>query len=518
MSIMKRFGGLSLLVAAILLVAAPGAMAQGLKLDTTKEKVVQEGDVPNPHNELECTDCHLEKPAEEPGKGDKTKVAFVDNAMEDKLCFNCHDTSSNVHPVKIDPTVADPPVAIPKLFPLGYIGEDTGKIVCTTCHFIHSEFSGFKMLRGFPMKQGDKGFTDRRQFCKACHGENLSKKSPHLGTKTGDKGCSFCHATMPKEGEKATFKSGIADLCNFCHAATAGAHYLKVNPFADPTLKAEMAKLTLPMDGGQFTCTTCHEPHGNKKPKFVRQEYEDFAVKSRRIRPHFQQVFCRTCHKKDPVDGGKLKDFPLLLEDPTALCNRCHGDPTFAVGDVHPLPVVKAKWDGKVPADFPLYKGKLTCLTCHTAGDKQTAYDPANPSFLRGAPYAARNDPCWKCHDRAAFAKLDPHQDIQTGEGCAFCHSKAPDTSKKLDIEQLDFKGDMNMLCLRCHDATPHPAGADHTGVPGEKWAKLIPKTYPRDKQGRMTCATCHNPHVSGGSKTRGMAVGLEICPECHKR
>ena len=30
------------------------------------------------------------------------------------------------------------------------MGEDTGKVVCTTCHFIHTEFAGFKMLRGFP--------------------------------------------------------------------------------------------------------------------------------------------------------------------------------------------------------------------------------------------------------------------------------------------------------------------------------------------------------------------------------
>ena len=48
MTLVKRFGGLTLAVAAILLVAAPGAMAQGLKLDTTTEKVVKEGDDAQP--------------------------------------------------------------------------------------------------------------------------------------------------------------------------------------------------------------------------------------------------------------------------------------------------------------------------------------------------------------------------------------------------------------------------------------------------------------------------------------
>ena len=47
---------------------------------------------------------------------------------------------------------------------------------------------------------------------------------------------------MPKEGEPVIFRPGIVDLCNFCHAATARGPLPKVNPFADPTLKAELGE------------------------------------------------------------------------------------------------------------------------------------------------------------------------------------------------------------------------------------------------------------------------------------
>lgn len=505
-----------LLVALLGTVSGGTATGQGLKLGETMEKEVSRGMAPNPHNELDCTECHKEKPEAAPGKGDRSKVSFVNDLPEDQLCFQCHDKGVNVHPVYRDPATSDPKVAVPVFLPLGVAGDAAGKVICTTCHFIHTEYAGYKLLRGFPLKIGEQGrFTDRTQFCKSCHGDGLIKKSPHLGQKSGEKGCSFCHATMPKPGEKVVFRLGIVDLCNFCHQATRQAHYLKVNPFSDPSLQSEVPKLSLPLIGGEYTCVTCHEPHGGtSEPHYLRDEYVAFAVKSRRIRPHFQDTFCLTCHKKQPVKGGKLADFTLLEADPTDLCNRCHAS-GLAVSDIHPLRAVPKGFGGKVPDLFPLTKGKLTCLSCHTPGD-QTEFDPADPYFLRGAPYANRNDICWKCHDKDAFARLDPHQDIQTGQGCEFCHQKKPDVSKKIDVAQLDFKGDIILLCLRCHAPIPHPADHDHTGVPAERWKENIAKDFPLDKQGRLTCASCHNPHVSGESKTRGIAVGLEICGSCH--
>ena len=61
-----------------------------------------------------------------------------------------------------------------------------------------------------------------------------------------------------------------------------------MNPFADPNLKAEIAASTLPMYDGDYTCVSCHNPHGGTgEEKFIRKEFVALALKSGRVRPHF---------------------------------------------------------------------------------------------------------------------------------------------------------------------------------------------------------------------------------------
>jgi hypothetical protein len=43
----------------------------------------------------------------------------------------------------------------------------------------------------------------------------------------------------------------------------------------------------------------------------------------------------------------------------------------------------------------------------------------------------------------------------------------------------------------------------------------VIPKEFPLDRFGRLTCATCHNQHAYG--ELRGGGGGMMICPSCHK-
>ena len=220
---------------------------------------------------------------------------------------------------------------------------------------------------------------------------------------------------------------------------------------------------------------------------------------------------------KGSPDAQKLADIPLRDTDMNKLCNRCH-ESGLSKENAHPLRAVNETFKKKIPADWPLSAdGGLTCMTCHTAGDAST-YDPTNANFLRGAPYETRNSMCWKCHEREEFSKLNPHQDINLGEGCEFCHSTKPDQTKSADQQAMKFKGDIVLLCIRCHDALPHPSAHDHTGMPRKDFMKekniTIPKDFPLDARGRLTCATCHNPHAGGDQ--RGVVVGMEICGSCH--
>jgi hypothetical protein len=515
-------------LAAVLAAGTPAlSPAQGLKLDTAKEKVLEQYDKPNPHFELDCEDCHEGKPDPKKVNRMTVKLANGKKGIVD-LCYNCHDESDNIHPIHVNPTKAEPKIKVPRDFPLEMRGEHKVTVVCTTCHFIHSKTAGLKLLRGFPESSAPEDlakarFSDRRDFCKSCHGEGLSQKSPHKGKGAEKKNCSFCHATEPKEGEPVEFTKGLIELCDFCHAATKGAHYLLVNPFADPNLTEEIAKAGVPLIEGEFTCVTCHNPHGTELDKFLRPAFVDLALKSTRIRPHFMLAFCEACHTVKPkVAKGEpgaqpLAEIPLRSEDPNVLCNRCH-ESGLSKANAHPIKVVSEKFQERIPSDWPTYQGSLTCLTCHTGGDSPVL-DPKNPSFLRGAPYETRNQICWTCHLREEFSELDPHEDVQEGKGCEFCHATKMDIEKLGQDQDVKFKGDIVLLCIRCHDDSAHPADHDHTGVPDQEFMAekniTIPPEFPLDHLGRVTCATCHNPHSYGAQ--RGTVSGMAMCAICHQ-
>jgi hypothetical protein len=527
----KLFGAaaLSALLASALLPA--GVCAQGLDLEAATEKVLEAYDAPNPHFELDCTDCHDPEPDFDKDTWATVKFVNGDAGIVD-LCYQCHDASDNVHPVHVDPTTAKPPIKVPEDFPLERYGEKKGTVVCITCHYIHTKTAGMKLLRGFPVSadpadMAQAKFTDRRQLCEACHRDKLAEKSPHKGKEAAKKNCSFCHSAEPKEGEPVEFVKNPVELCDFCHAASKNAHFLLVNPFADPNLTEEIPKANLPMFEGQYTCVSCHNPHGGTGlGKFMRQEFVDLALKSGRIRPHFLGAFCEACHTVKPTTAKgepgaqPLSEIPLRSDDPNELCNRCH-ESGLSKANAHPIKEVPEAFKARIPEGWPLYNGGLTCLTCHTGGDSPV-FDPENPSFLRGAPYETRNAICWNCHTREEFAELNPHERIQDLEGCEFCHQTKPDLDKLMagEAQEVKFKGDIVILCIRCHDDNPHPAGSDHTGLPDkasmDEKGIIIPEEFPLDANGKVTCSTCHNPHAEGA--LRGDFVGMMVCMQCHTR
>ncbi len=518
---------------AMVLLCAPSplpAASDSLNLRETQEKFLEPVDKPNPHFALACSECHLGRPV--PSKDTADTVAFVNGeAGNVELCEKCHDPMDNIHPVDVDPARAAPPVAVPPLLPLGTLGKGKGRVVCSTCHFIHARTAGLKLLRGFPERSNPDElarapFKDRRDLCKACHGADLARKTPHKGKAGGTRSCAFCHAVQPREGVPVELTRRLIEVCDFCHAATKEAHYLMVNPFADPTLKAEIAAAALPKLDGAYTCISCHNPHGGTgEPKFLRREFIELALKSGRIRPHYQVSLCRACHTVMPLaprgspGAQRLSEIPLREADPNRLCNRCH-ESGMSKANAHPILAVPDKIKERMPADWPLFEGSLTCMTCHTAGDSPF-FDPANPNFMRGGPYENRNDICWRCHLREELSKINPHQNVQSNRGCELCHDTKPDRDKPIDVKRLISKGDIVMLCLRCHEYQNHPANFNHNGLPDEAVMKRaniqVPDDHPLDGEGRLTCATCHNPHAGDPAASRSVRVGLEICGNCHK-
>lgn len=91
---------------------------------------------------------------------------------------------------------------------------------------------------------------------------------------------------------------------------------------------------------------------------------------------------------------------------------------------------------------------------------------------------------------------------------CESCHLTSPREGQK-NI----FTMDIDTLCIECHEVAvknSHPTKM----VPSMK----VPDYYFLDWQGRLNCATCHNPHDDDSKMMlRSQARGRRFCETCHQ-
>ncbi len=267
--------------------------------------------------------------------------------------------------------------------------------------------------------------------------------------------------------------------------------------------------------------------------------------------PHWRRDTCQACHAGTPSRANlKLRD-----ADVNRLCNTCHA----ALSDhgyIHPvgMPVPK---DMQVRLSKPFAQavvraqGTISCITCHdlpmTCLPERAGEHALNPRFFREGPYRDRSALCYRCHDPAQYARLDPHDQVDK-EGrlrelsCLMCHETQPDPT---GVRKSDFtvQGDLGRLCTGCHLVKPHPGGfsftaraePDHLRVPSERVRQHMQRmqkenavALPLDPNtGKVYCATCHNPHARGVVQVAAAAKGAEekhrlrmpeMCGNCHDK
>lgn len=246
--------------------------------------------------------------------------------------------------------------------------------------------------------------------------------------------------------------------------------------------------------------------------------------------PH---TLCMACHvTAKPQPGGALF---APGADLSVSCLNCHDYKE----NHHPVDFVPAD-PSRFP--FPLFAGKVRCLTCHEihggAGKEGT------PKLLRGGPYTEdRRVICFQCHSREAFAAINPHlmldnrknfREINGKPVCLLCHAKMPDPSTDYTSD-VRFRADVGFLCWRCHPPMPDPFFSTHFLVrPSAETLNAMRQTEERDlvilpmvPRGRITCSTCHNPHQEGVIQHEGAAKGADaksrlrlpsLCVACHPR
>ena len=248
---------------------------------------------------------------------------------------------------------------------------------------------------------------------------------------------------------------------------------------------------------------------------------------------HYTGKYCSDCHEPIPQEGGPK--FLKFSGDFNKLC-KCHAPASY----VHPVDIEPSRQiKAKIPAELPLQKGKITCLTCHDIY-WQCRQRRVDKNSLRGRPFPRRSDFCYKCHDKASYKMLDVHTQLNAAgeiivETCLYCHSAKPDENRAR-YENVEFIGDLEMMCQRCHAIRGNHAGNfNHLVKPSaqalarmQAMEKQFGIILPLDQNGQLTCITCHNPHDQGviradspaargaGSKHRQRLPG-RLCSECHQ-
>lgn len=239
---------------------------------------------------------------------------------------------------------------------------------------------------------------------------------------------------------------------------------------------------------------------------------------------------CAHCHGvAAPVAGKAL--FPPDV-DPSKYCLDCHN---YGVNH-HPVDVSPA---APPRSAFPLYNGRVTCLTCHDihGGPEHKGF----AGLLRGGPYEDQRKICFDCHTPEQYANLDPHvMKDESGNHvvingrpvCVLCHEVEPDPSQDKANTVL-FRADVSFLCLRCHTLMHGDFFEKHFLVaPSREIVANMNRPEIRENfslplvpRGRITCSTCHNPHEEGIITYGPAAAGAgsphrlrseTICYACH--
>jgi hypothetical protein len=248
---------------------------------------------------------------------------------------------------------------------------------------------------------------------------------------------------------------------------------------------------------------------------------------------HYTGKYCSDCHYQKPQEGGNK--FLKYGGDYNLLC-KCHAPENYVHPvDIEPSQEIKAE----IPAELPLQNGKITCLTCHDIY-WQCQKRRVDKNSLRGKRFPKRSEFCYKCHNKADYRMLDIHSQLNAdgkiiAEKCLYCHTDLP-AKNRMRYEDLQFVGNLEMICQRCHNIRGRHAGNfNHLVKPSaaalarmQAMEKKFDIILPLDKSGQLTCITCHNPHDKGviraespaakgaGSKYRQRLPG-RLCIECHQ-
>lgn len=459
-------------------------------------KVVRQS---NPHKDIPCDSCHARTPVA--GSTPWKEILATMKKDPVTLCYECHPAVETSH----HPVNKGKGRELTDGLPL----SEAGNVICSTCHNFHQEPAGNVLLRGFDTGR----YSVRMDMCLDCHGKDFHTLNPHLAESESDK-CYTCHVVKPGADDTAATvdtQDRLNQTCDFCHNVRGKQHPMNVDPLK--TLPAELPRSRK----GEVICGTCHDPHGTADTlHFLRRDYVEFLESGRYFDPHRVTGYrgCTACHGDVSSDPAAMRKNRRYGGDDIQICLSCHG----TMEPDHPV-LVKLGPGMKPGKELPLTAdGKITCLTCHDP-------TPCNGSGMRmrgKKTDSEGNTLCFQCHDKADLASRNPHRSMSDRNSCKFCHDTMTDPKNEA-AAQVSFISNTRLICLRCHPQDRHPTNANHMVAPRMK----VPVDFKLDAKGKLTCTSCHNPHIDtrafGEAGKKGHryvidATSSELCLACHRR
>ena len=148
---------------------------------------------------------------------------------------------------------------------------------------------------------------------------------------------------------------------------------------------------------------------------------------------------------------------------------------------------------------------KLACETCHGSGtDHVGSGGKALGSLVRftkgtTTPVSVRNDACLKCHQKRERLFWTGSVHNNNGIACTACH--VVHTGRGITTRAQLANLTVEETCAPCHKTQVR--------------AELRFSHHP-SREGKMNCASCHNPHGTTSDKLVKGLSNRELCFKCH--
>lgn len=177
----------------------------------------------------------------------------------------------------------------------------------------------------------------------------------------------------------------------------------------------------------------------------------------------------------------------------TKECFLCHEDYIATIGRTKHAKVFQAKYKG-------LWEGCEKChgpLSIHMNGATREERSAAVVSFSKIST-ETKNKICLQCHQKGITMHWAGSTHDRNGVSCSNCHYVADRKSR----QKLFIDEDPQKACYQCH-----------RGVR----AKMMKASHMPVREGKMDCASCHNPHGGPGPSLLKAATVNDTCYACHQ-